>query len=218
MSVVNGPRKRSGVVQNAVWNTLTNYISMSNSVLDLKGSYNGTLVGGASYVDDSVSFDGVNDGITLLNSQTIPTSDFSFNIWYYGNTNVLQIFMDFSDGVSNSWLSTWPVFGIQGVRANDIEGHVFISSGVTYPSWHMVTITYKIGGNTVFYFDAGEPQIPTSIARTYRPCPIALGFSQTLGGYYFNGKLKQYSFFNSELTASDVLTLYNSGSGLPYIP
>lgn len=215
MSVVNGPRKPSGVVQHAVWNTLISYISMNNSVLDLKGSYNGTLNGGANYSGDAIFFDGVNDYVGMVYDTGLVYPEFSVNIWAKLSSSHQGVLLDFdlnNDGYLTSWTPSFirsdfsPIQGYQNTPTLNLD------------QWYMITVTTRQQESKI-YLDG----ILVDTTTTYDAPDLSRTTVQNLGklgayGYFFHGYLKKYAYFNSYLTQSDVTTLWASGNGLIYTP
>ena len=99
-------KKRVGIRNGALfnqtstlWNNLLAYYTGDNTPDDSLGNYNGTLVNGTTYgtckINQSFSFDGVNDYINFCNVLDFDGSTpFSFSFWLnpnsVGNRNLLQ--------------------------------------------------------------------------------------------------------------------------------
>ena len=80
--------------------------------------------------------------------------------------------------------------------------------------WHHVAATWDSSGNIKLYLD-GTLKATTSISGTFSGsiATSAIG-NNSADNNYWKGNIDEVSIYNSELTASNITTLYNDG--LPY--
>jgi len=208
---------------NPLWNDLLAYYTADNTPNDALGTYNGTLVNGATYgtgiINQGFSLDGVNDYLsvspTLGSSFSSPTSAHSYSAWVYKTTSGQKfIIQNGNAGMGTCMIVTTGNnlgFTYQGVTS------ILSSSGfMTLNTWIHCVITYDGAGNVEFYKNgasAGSGSISwtdgTGASNTY------IGTYNGISNY-FTGLLDEIGIWNRVLTPSEVTELYNSGAGLQY--
>ncbi len=187
--------------------------------------YNGAnyLVPNNSLSDYVFNFDGTDDyidtGTGLGNSLGTYTGDASVSLWFKaGNTAS-------NDGLFSITAFNDVVFG--NLRINIYNNLLyFVSSGTgnykTIPftdttSWHHLVCIFKSGDitNSKIYLD-GVDKTTTDVG-TFPSSLSFTGLKTIIGAYHsvnqvFQGELSNVSIFNTELTSTQVETLYNNGS------
>jgi len=100
-----------GNSSNPLWNGLLAYYTADNTPNDALGTYNGTLVNGATYgtgiINQGFSLDGVNDYINLGDNLDIGLDSWTYNFWINMDTiNRNNSILTKTDS-GNSWERWW---------------------------------------------------------------------------------------------------------------
>jgi len=191
-----------------------------NITADASGNGNtGTLVNGpvwvAGKVGNALRFDGVNDYVDAGNSSTLnPTAALSVVAWINPSTTVpTQVFI-------GKYLTDFQYFlRLQGPRVRFAvkaggTGASMTSNGVIAPNtWYHIVGTYD-GSQMRVYINGA---LDSSLAKT--GAMIDNGNRVNIGGrggvgMYFNGLIDDARVYDRALSDSEVLALYNSGSGI----
>ena len=166
----------------------------------------------------STTFDGVDDYVTMDGSASIFSSSYSVSFWFNGTTfpiggpggrvlfalhtaaggNLLFVVAD-TQGILHT-------FNNSSIRA---QGTTQTSTG----TWNHCAITTD-GTNMKLYKNGTLED--TSATGNYNTGTVGLvSLAQEWDGAtpsdFYNGKLDEVAFFNSEISASDITTIYNSG-------
>ena len=216
---------------NPLWDNLLAYWSGDNTANDAKGTYNGTLVNGATYstgkINNGFSLDGVNDYVDLgLGYRQSKTEPFTYNFWASINSlGTLTVLSNSGDNGHFCYIESgyiWMQIGFSG------GGYLRIRSTSTIPlnTLKHITITYdgsasytsfKIYINGVSNTVVGS----TNTLGSYdTPNPSAYNLNigrRPAGQYYFSGILDEVSIWNRVLTAAEATELYNAGAGKQYV-
>lgn len=203
---------------------------------DSLATYNGTAQGGLTYSagksGNAFVFNATNAYVSLPTNQFKFTGDFSINVWsnFSGNTFDFQtIFGNFTyDGVyAYGYLLYYYNNSLIFKIANN-SGSVDLNyvTGSLFNSWNNIVITRKLSTGTKMYINGtlvasnSNVQNPNYHA-TMTPSIGATNYGPTylnLVQYYAsNGsRLDELNIWNKELTATEVTTLYNAGTGKFY--
>jgi hypothetical protein len=194
---------------------------------DLSGRGNtGTLVNGVGYVGTNggaLSFDGVNDYVTLTNTASLRpgSGDFAIEAWIYksgapggGQTNVTILGTMWSGGTpTGSWL-----FDMDGGNIRFLIWNAIIVQNTTpilTERWYHVAVS-RIGTTFNLYINGIlESTATSSLNANNSIYPIYIGryYDPSAPGYngYFNGKIPVVRLYNNRgLTASEVKQNYNA--------
>jgi hypothetical protein len=209
-------------VQATVWDGCISYYKLdesSGAVIDEVNNNNGTDEGATTGVtgvlNTAYSFDG-NDGINLntwLNITSYWNNNYSISVW--ANTSTLSSYghIWYSGTTTVKLLRYDDYFRIEAW--DGASNHAFRSATITTDTWYHVVVTRNTVDGMKMYVNAGTPTYNSTtdnaIANTQN---TRLG--RTDGGEYFTGTLDEVGFWNRELTAEEVTTLYNSGAGYAY--
>jgi len=217
-----------------LWNDLLAYYTADNTPNDSLGTYNGTLLNGATYgtgiINNGFSFDGVNDTVDMGNNLDFDGSTpFSISFWLNAN-NVTSFNVPLGKAFNIApfngyWFLITSSGNITFYLSNDLNAPDYLaienSATLSTSTWYHVVATYDgskdSSGLKVYVDNALNTQtvisntLTGSISNTR---PFRLGARDT--GVYFGGGVDEVSVFNRELTASEVTELYNSGAGLQY--
>jgi len=170
----------------------------------------------------STSFDGVDDYVDLgvVGMDSMKTTG-TISAWFKLETtassgNIIQSIVDSNNKIilyyhasNNQLTATYKSGGItnSAVASDNIEG-----DGL----WHHAASTWDSSGNIKLYLD-GILKETTVISGTFSGSftTSSIG-SNSIGGGFWKGNIDEVSFFDTDLTDSEVLSLYNNGS--PFNP
>ena len=190
---------------------------------DTVGSLNGTAAGspvyGSGRLGQALTFDGVDDVVTLpadvANHRDITVAAF---VYWNGGGNNQRVF-DFGNG-TGQYLFLTPNSG-SGLRfaIKNGGGEQQLNSASALPTGRWVHVAVTISGDTgTLYVDGAA--VATNTAMTinpddFRPAINFLGDSQWSADPLLNGKLDDVRIYNYALTAADVFDIANP---LPEVP
>jgi len=203
----------------------------ANTITDNVGSNNGTMVNmnASNFVTDvptfskkSIALDGVDDFVNVPNSASLQiTGALSISFWLYGrnnsthtgiitktpNTSSLGSATQYHIQYQNSNRLRFAVTGCDLYAGQETTGTVpTVVAGV----WQHITMTWN-GTNTMTVYKDGT-QVCTKVQSTTivnNTSPVYLG--QRIGWGHLLGKLDEVAIFNTELSQSDVTSIYNGG-------
>jgi hypothetical protein len=182
---------------------------------------NGTLTNGPTFSSGnlgSISFDGVDDTVTITNPPNNPTgsSPRTVSVWFYTEDST------WTDNVNNLFYygsaTTRQSFGIDFFTTYpNMEIWTFaddLTFSITGPKvgWHNVTATYDGNLNLKAHYNGVFSAEKTlgGVLNTGNTS-INIGSSTTLS--YFIGKVSNVSIYNRALSAAEVLQNYNATKG-----
>jgi hypothetical protein len=218
---------------NPLWDGLLAYYTADNTPNDALGTYNGTLVNGATYgtgiINQGFSLDGVNDYVDFGNVLDFDGSaPLSISAWVNinsgtGNKSILSKMNSSSpnDGYQ-FWVSNRSLqFAICSNINTDAVYVYSTSNAVPLSTWCHCVVTYdgsKTAAGVNLYIDGSVNNI---IFTDNFTGTSANSYSANIGARsgtnnFFNGLVDEVATWNRELTASEVTELYNSGAGLQY--
>jgi len=180
----------------------------------------------------SIELDGIDDLVSMgdvLNMANDGTDAYSISCWYKTtDTGSFQMFVSKQkntsafNGFSLSMRGDLQRFHFfLGTTAGNarLAGRTGTISTIRDGNWHHVCLTYDgsqaIGGFTL-YFDGASESITTEYNNTPTDVSNTVDFNIGARGsaaLFFNGNIDETSYFNTELTASDVTSIY--GTGVP---
>jgi hypothetical protein len=208
-----------GLVLNLDAANFRSYAGTGTAWNDVSGnSNNGTLTNGPTYSSangGSIVFDGVNDYVNVPYNSIINNSTaFTIDFWFKSN-NIGAEQMLFSTSKSS------PASGYHvEIYQSKFLFQVYPSTGFTSSTqtlfsniFYNVSITYNLG-NITYYINS----IPAGTAtHTFTPSDndIAIGkFTYTAGsGYYLNGNIPAFRFYNRVLSAQEIQQNFNALRG-----
>ena len=160
---------------------------------------------------NSFSFDGIDDYFMLPSAITLPT-DFSVSMWVKATTGGSvrdQVF----GGASGFFLFGTVVLS-GGLLSNKMcyyngSSYVALTPAIRDGNWHNIVITYNSSAtNLIAYTDGVETYNATYNAGTNN---VIDRISEDTYTNYWKGNLDELAVWTSELTSSDVTSIYNSG-------
>ena len=187
---------------------------------DLSGNGNsGTLVNGVGYNSSnlgSLSFDGGNDYVSILESSTlnIVTNTITFGGWCYPTiSNKYQHILVKNVGELRQygmWLSvngTSQIFrNMNGVVSQD---NVTISTPWVVNAWNYIMLVYN--GSTIKIYLNGSEVFSENASGNI----VTTNSNVNIGGeptqsFFFNGRIAVGQIYNKALTPSEILQNYNA--------
>ena len=183
------------------------------------GSASTLTVPNESVADATVfNFDGSDDYVNLnttLSSLGVTTS-FSISTWV--NISTLGIYdtvigapaaySTWNDGfgliVYNNALYFW-------VEDWNDANHFVQTATLNTSQWYHIVCTFSTSNGLKIYVDSDTPTTASNTEIGTLTFPMFIGSTGTNTTYVFNGEISNTQIWNTELSASDVTTLYNSG-------
>lgn len=212
-TVTSSTRPASPTAGEAYFETDTNKIVVYNGTTWTEIVSDGTL---SSYSNAySVSFDGTNDYATISGSSELSISgDCSISTWF--NPSSVSGFNYIFSLTDERLVGTDRAFGLSGTQMvantyasgwNDPFTHTAISTG----SWYHVVVVFTSGQSRIYLngSDLGTKSIATN---TVSYTQTVIGGMLYSSSNHFNGLIDEVAVFNSELSSSDVTSIYNSGT------
>lgn len=227
-TVTSSTRPASPTAGEAYFETDTNKIVVYNGTTWTEIVSDGNL---SSYSNYSVSFDGSNDYLeTSFAPSSIGTSDYSISLWFNitaGATEDHPYFFAFGANAS-SVTNTYQGLGLTGrsgngykVRMNNYYTTAYSqsvsssTSDVTAGNWYHFVLVRS--GNTLTLYKDGSSFLTLSnsdvgLNNLSLGSNFRLGYGHGAANRYINGLVDELSFFNSALSASNITSIYNSGT------
>lgn len=156
----------------------------------------------------SLEFDGANDYIDLSSNVSI-SGAFSISMWVYpddiagyiilGSTSTDNIFV-----YANS-SGTLQIRGGTGFTTNVVS-----STNLTAGSWQHVVITRDGGLNYTFYRNKTSNAVTGTTSTDSDIAFNRIGANSTIQFGTFDGKMDDLAFYNKELSASEVASIYDN--------
>jgi len=172
----------------------------------------GAKEGGSSFNTKSIDLDGVDDFVAL-SSNILTAQDFSLSIWFKGgvNTGGQQLI----DGQGNFW--NFALTKINGAGLNtDIafwngSSWISLTNGSTGDNqWHNLVVTFEDGANNLKAYYDGSLTFNGTYDVSNSDAIKGIGYNSTFGRHW-QGFIDEVAVWTSELSASDVTSIYNSG-------
>jgi len=171
----------------------------------------------------SLDFDGVDDVLSLGTPSTVGTGGINtLSFWVKANaqsTAGITNYLFSDDGSGYNW---WRFFHGHGTNLywRNINGVAFnLATNLFDGNWHNVVVIRNpsdlVDGSLRIYVDNGTPLDRTldyryGVAGFYNGALGTIGNNNTASSG-FNGIIDEVSVWNSEITPSDVASIYNSG-------
>ena len=175
------------------------------------------LVPNNSLSDYVFNFDGSNDYIDCGNDSSLSISgDLTISTWVYidGHKQLNGIISKISSTDTNYEILVRSTENITFYTKTS-GTLVFTSSTTTIPvnTWTHVAVTVQSGvtDGTKFYFNGVQDATTGTHTIVGNTANLNIG-RRTTGSYYINGKLSNVALWNTNLTSTQVETIYNNGS------
>ena len=222
-SLINSMNKT--VASNPLWDNLVAYYTGDNTPNDAKGTYNGTLVNGATYgagkINNGFSLDGVNDYVETPTTTINTSLAHSYSLWIKPTTvNTYSMYMSSIESTSDGFSIGHDNAGNLGmfrgwINAQNLSGY-YLTANTTYH----ISVVYKgasFGVNNLLFYVNGalvSTKSANIVFTTYKP--LIIGANGLTNSGFYKGIIDEAAVWNRVLSATEVTELYNSGSGKQY--
>ena len=187
------------------------------------GTINGATYTSAGKINGCYSFDG-NDSIVTSRSGDIADGQaFSIGAWIYPTTTgavVKKIFDNTGDGgTRDNERATLDIYdGDIRLYVKDSGSKTFtLTSAYSINNWYYVVATFDGTGAWKLYVNGSLVDSDTQTTAAITPGEdYTIGANAESTDDNFVGKIDEIFFTYEELSSSDVTTLYNGSSGLPF--
>ena len=195
------------------------------TINDEIGSNDGTMtnMSSANFVNDvpefntkSILLDGVDDRIECSSLTAYDNSDFSVSIWVKKTTSGLEYVISNSSATSKAGfdiiINSLNVNFSRRTRTKQATTG-YINIGFSYNTWNNLVGTYNdTTGDLKLYLNGVlKNTSATSVDVNTASADLRIGCSSA-DSLFFQGGIDEVSLFNTELSQSDITTIYNSGT------
>lgn len=185
---------------------------------DISGRYNnGTLTGGPTWNNQSLSFNGVNDSIVVPDSTSwaFGTSDFSLSMWIKPTTVAQYVFVSQYQDTNNRWI--WfmedaTAMYFQNRTAGVLSPNESWTPNLTIGMWQHLVLT-RSGNTWTVYKNASAVTGGSTDTGSVGNHSGSLEIGSQNAASSFNGSIDDVRVYNRALSAQEVRTLYET----PYI-
>ena len=181
---------------------------------------NGTAVNGATFaaglVQDAFSFDGANDYFQFpSNVADFGAAPFTVDLWMYSNINGSGTYIigrsHPNDGLGWDFRLHEQKLHLVGTNGWPAQFNWESDQSLTPNAWHHIAVAAGKSQISV-YIDGVLKGTPARSAISSAPNPLRLGFTSNFGGSPFDGRIDEVEIFSRELTANEIMAIYNAGS------
>ena len=172
-----------------------------NYVLDLNGSNE------AAYVDDDPAFETTDFSIQAwVDPSSLPST--GNQAWFVNKNRVYRMGLDNNGGTTKIFAqhrSGGTYSDIQGSTLSDASG-----------GWYHVVFTFDDSSNRLRLYINGSrvAQESYSGSTVNQNSEFSIGRRHDTNGGYYNGKIDEVAYWNTELSDNAITALYNSGTPL----
>jgi hypothetical protein len=228
MSIYGGPDiVTDGLVFDMDFGSSKCYSGTGTSCKDLSvNNFNGELINSPPYTSSTnnkfFSFNGTTNNrlIRVPNSTLLDTQTPSVEVWIKTNATSQSGFW-FEKGVVNSQYSLFQesntIYWRQNFGTfNQLITTTTVSAGINTSSWFQVVGTFITGSRKLYVngiLKNSDSQTGTIATNNGGMSIGAYGGYSGSRGYYYDGNIAIVRVYNKELSASEVLTNYNSLKG-----
>ena len=228
-SIWDGTSTLSSTNYSTITSSMTHLWKGENNNSDSVGTSNGTTTGALSYGTgllgtNAFTFNG-SSGVNLPNGALDFTGDFTINMWVkpsaFSTAQLIGAYRDNNSGQTCGWymgiLSSGGVFYSEsnGTSSKNLNS----SNAIKLNTWSLITLTRTstaiklyVNGSLV-----GTTTPTFSILYTSSNGFNTIGY-QNYGSarFYFNGSIDEVGTWGRELNSTEILALYNSGTGITH--
>lgn len=182
-------------------------------------SFAGTVApasGGGAFTNQySVSFDGTDDYMDIPDSTALETTAFTWSAWFYCTAiDRYNIIVD--TATHSSFFFGYEIFVVNttnNIRFASYHSNDYIDSTTTVAAntWYHVAATHESGSDKLYVNGTLEASGSASNFSVSDAANLRIG-SSSIFNLYHQGLIDEVAFFNSALSASDVSSIYNSGT------
>lgn len=200
------------------------YWTFDNTLVDATGNGNTANNNGATYnvtgkINGADSYDGSSDYMQVNASGTNMGDSFSSSTWIWLDNvgSSQQIWSNYESGaLRNGYfrVSSSNVLFLQDYKTGG--GAVTTTDTLSAGQWYHVVVTMN-STTSAIYINGVLSEQTTGLTRgTYSNQDFEFGAVTQGGGQYFDGTIDEMSFWDRQITQSEITELYNSGAGKQY--
>ncbi len=223
--LINRPILNAG--GNGLLNGLVAYWDLDDDAIDSHSTFDGTEVAsptyGAGIINNGITLSGAsNQSVNFGNDSALNPSEMSVSLWFKADS-IANLETLFSRQSSSS---PYPSYDIRFNSSSQINPYVVcggsaksITSTTTFSTGTFYHLVLTVDGTDMrIYVDGSSDATPvsTGAAITGGTENTILGAHSTAGSRGFDGIIDEVGVWNRALSADEVTTLYNGGSGLSY--
>jgi hypothetical protein len=216
------PIVTNGLVLNLDASRTSSYPNTGTTWTDISGnSLNGTLTNGVGYTASNggvMTFDGINDYVSLPDSSILQPSNITISTWFKIN----QYGTNYVYGNANACLIRKGMYGYEISVRQDGKLIVFAYSDTNNQNQYLIdSINLNTWYNVVLTFGNSQMKvyINNSLVGTYATSTnsivyggggISIGKQGPWDIYYFNGNIGQTMVYNRALTSTEISQNFNA--------
>ena len=205
------------------------YPGSGNTVTDLQGNSNATLVGGPTYSDGYLTFDGTNDYLLTSTSlaSKVTTDVTTISMWAYPMDNGVLL-TELGQATINTGWHNAQIERVSGTMKFGTWSGAFVGGSITSitstiatstNAWYNFTMVYD--GSTLTAYVNGASAGTVTYSRS-NPVENGNGLHYAIGaidgtnmgdGTYANMRLGQFLVYNVALSAGEILQNYTATKG-----
>jgi len=163
----------------------------------------------------SLDLDGTNDYMDIPDSTALETTAFTWSAWFYCTAiNRYNIIVD--TATSTGSFNGYELFVVNSTNkirfsSYSISDYIDSTTTVSANTWYHVAATHESGSDKLYVNGTLEASGSASNFIVSDAANLRIGGSNVYNLYH-QGLIDEVSFFNSALSASDVSSIYNSGT------
>jgi hypothetical protein len=204
----------SGLVSHYTMDNIT-----GSALVDEQAAYNGTITGAVQTTgsggkfDESLSFDGVDDGVAI-SKNVISQAAFTVAIWEYSSSAATipdgYILADEADP-ANLLIRR----NTSGANINAYIGDQQVTVTAPRNQWNLLILDHDGSGNGRLFINTTATPAASISSSNFAALQAALWLGNRAAlDRDFQGKLDQLRIYNRLLTAAERLSLLNEGAGI----
>jgi hypothetical protein len=195
------------------------YVGNGTTINDLTTyTYNGTLTNGPSYSNGYITFDGIDDYITMGTAMDFATytDGFTIDLWVYPTAATFSSIFSSAWGTSGTqwqiyvWYNTSSQFGTTQ-RYSGNQNDFNTSNTFAINNWYNVVVT---SNNSVCYiYVNGRDQVKSTTGQINNQDAtreVRLGNFKNASGVQYNGRIGTCKVYNRPLHKAEILNNYYS--------
>jgi hypothetical protein len=206
-------------------NGIVSWWRAEGNAQDSIGTNHGTLTNGATFaagkVGQSFFLDGINDSVDIPDSPSLRPASMTFEAWViFNTTSPTPVIM--SKPLGSAALASyalWIDHGTLEAVVGDTSGYGPVLSYALSPllgTWYHVAYSFDntTKQQALYVNGAVVASGVSNKSISYDSQPFLLGRDIQNGssGFYFSGRIDEAAFYNRALTATEIASVFNTGS------
>jgi hypothetical protein len=193
------------------------YIGTGTTINDLTlSNYNGTLTNGPTYSNGYITFDGVDDYITMGTAMDFATytAGFTIDLWVYPTAATFSSIFSSAWGTSGTqwqvyvWYNTSSQFGTTQ-RYSGLQNDFNTSNTFAINNWYNVVVTSN--NSFCYMYVNGRDQVKSATGQINNQDAtreVRLGNFKNYSGAQYTGRIGVCRVYNRPLNNAEVLSNY----------